>query len=179
MKLKNPKNLQEMELEVENTNPIVDGREFTEEDDDTVFYFTNSSDEDFTTQWNKVEYTFPAKRRTRMAIRGESPENVQSIRKMFAERYAIQEFQKTREFVKRNTPIEGQRPVAYSLKVLQPFIDSCLKPLPKAKLISREVVSEEDGKFQGDTKPLDDSSNAPYEVFKDSPVRKYGEMSSD
>lgn len=179
MKLKNPKNLPVMELEVENTNPIIDGQEFKEEDDDTVFYFTNASDEDFTTQWNKVEYIFRAQRRTRMAIRGESPENVQNIRKMFATRYATEQFQKTKEFVKRNTPVEGQRPVAYALSVLQPYIDSCLKPLPKAKLLAKEISSNEDEKFQGDTRPLDNKSNAPYEVFKDAPVREYGEMASN
>lgn len=176
MNLKDPKNvLPQLDLEVENTKPIVDGIEL-EDEDDTVFYFTNASDDDWTTQWNKVEYTFPANRRTRMAIRGESPENVQNIRKMFATRYAIDQFSKTTEFAKRNTPIENKAPIAYNVTVLQPFIDSCLKPLPKAKLISTPVESNEEARFEGTTRPLNDKSNEPYAIFKDIEVKTYGEM---
>lgn len=179
MKLKDPKKvLPQLELEVEKTAPIVDGIEL-EDEDDTVFYFTNASDEDWSTQWNKIMYTFPAQRRTRMAIRGETPENVQNIRKMFAVRYAEEQYRKTKDFEKRNTPKENQRPVPYNATVLQPFIESCLKPLPKAKLLSEEVSSFEEDKFQGDTRPLNDKSNAPYEVFKDAPVKTYGEMPSN
>lgn len=179
MKLKDPKApkkevLPQLELEVEDTAPVVDDSVLQDEDD-TVFYFTNVTNEDWSTQWNKVKYTFPAQRRTRMAIRGESPENVQNIRKMFATRFAVDQFSKTKEFEKRNTPMENKSPIPYNLTVLQPFIDSCLKPLPKAKLISEEVASEDTG-YQGDTKPLDTASSAPYDVFRDAKVKQYGEM---
>ena len=179
MKLpKTPKVLSKLDLKVEeeNTKPIVDGIEL-EDEDDTVFYFTNASDEDWSTQWNKVIYTFPAQRRTRMAIRGSTPEEVQNIRKMFAERYAIQKYAETAEYAKRNTPIENKSPIPYNKTVLQPYIDSCLKPLPKAKQISNKVESDDSDKFQGDTQPLGDTS-APYDVFKDKPVKVYGEMPS-
>lgn len=159
------------------TTPIVDGIEL-EDEDDTIFYFTNNSDEDWSTRWNKVEYTFPAKRRTRMAIRGESPENVQSIRKMFATRYAVEQYAKTSDFQKRATPIENKNPIAYNATVLQPFIDSCLNPLPKARIISQRVESNEDQKFEGGTQPLPDNA-APYDVFKDAPVKVYGEMPNE
>lgn len=178
MKLKEPKknkkqDAPELELEVENTKPIINGVEIDDEDD-TIFYFTNSSDEDWSTQWNKVVYTFPARRRTRMAIRGESPENVQAIRKMFATRYATEMYFKSEDFKRRNTPIENRPPVTYNPLVLQPYIDSCLKPLPKAKLISKEAEKEE-YEFTGSTKPLGDGAD-PYEVFKNDPIKTFGEM---
>lgn len=184
MKLKDPKEkkvLSQLDLEVEekelaeNTRPIIDGVEM-EDEDDTIFYFTNASGNSWSTQWNKHIYTFPANRRTRMAIRGESPENVQNIRKMFATRFATEQYYKTKEFNKRNTPIEGQRPVPYNPTVLQPWIDSCLKPLPKvAPTIPISVESYEDDKFGTSTQPLPDSS-APYDIFRDDPVKTYGEM---
>lgn len=178
MKLKDPKKnvLPQLDLEVENTNPIVNGIELND-DDDTIFYFSNNSNEDWSTQWNKKIYTFPAQRRTRMAIHGESPENVENIRKMFAVRYAKEQYAKTKEFEKRNTPIENKSPIPYNVTVLQPYIDSCLKPLPKGKIDVKaaEVVELP---IQGDTRPLGDTS-APYDVFKDTPVKTYGEMPSN
>ena len=156
MKLKDPKKdkvLPKLELEVEDTTPIINGL-IQEEEDDTVFYFTNASDEDWSTQWNKVEYTFPAQRRTRMSIRGETPENVQAIRKMFAVRFARDQYAKTQEFAKRNTPLENKMPIPYNMNVLQPYVDACLKPLPKAKLVTADVQSFEDNRFSGSTRPL-------------------------
>lgn len=182
MKLKTPKVLPKLELEVENpieenTRPIVDGVEL-EDEDDTIFYASNPTDEDWTTQWNKVKYTFPAQRRTRMAIHGATPEEVQAIRKMFAVRFATEQYYKTKEFAKRNEGIVGQRPVPYSTKVLQPWVNAFLTNLPKANLKKEKVESYEDEKFTGDTKPLDDT-NAPYDVFKNAPVKTYGQMSDN
>ncbi len=180
MKLKDPKKvLPQLDLEVEetfdeNTTPIVDGVEIADEDD-TVFYFTNASDEAWTTQWNKVKYTFPAQRRTRMAIHGATPEEVQSIRKMFATRFANEQYYKTTDFAKRNKPVENRNPIAYGPGVLQPFIDSCLKPLPKAKLISEKVESDEDSKFSGQTRPLKEGVN-PNVEFQNDEIPVLGEM---
>lgn len=173
---KSPKVLPQLDLEVEeNTKPIVDGIELNDEDD-TVFYFTNASDEDWSTQWNKIVYTFPAQRRTRMSIRGETPENVQNIRKMFATRFATEMYSKTDAFKKRATPIENKIPVPYNVTVLQPYIDTCLKPLPIGKIKSEELKEDQTEKFGRGTQPLPDNG-APYDVFKDVPVKSYGEMS--
>lgn len=179
MKLKEPKMTLKIEKtdEIENENPIIDGHEFVEEEDDTIFYFSNNSDEDFTTQWNKVKYTYPAKRRTRMSIRGATPEEVQSIRKMFAERYAQEQYMRTKDFNDRNKPLEGHYPVTYGKNVLQTWIDSCLVPLPKAKQIAEKGDSDE-VPTSGTSIPLDNKSGAPYDVFKDAEVKTYGEMSN-
>lgn len=179
MKLKEPKKLKtEKTEEVLNENPIIEGVEIHEEDDDTVFYFSNNSDEDFVTQWDKVKYTYPANRRTRMSIRGATPEEVQNIRKMFAERYAQQQYMKTKDFADRNKPLEGHYPVVYGKNVLQPWIDACLVPLPKAKQLTEkgEVM---DIATSGSSIPLDDKSGSPYDVFKNAEVKTYGQMSDN
>lgn len=180
MKLKDPKKLK-IEKPIEeiiNDNPIINGHEVFEEDDETVFYFTNNSEEAWSTQWNKVIYTYPAKRRTRMSIHGATPEEVQNIRKMFAERYAQEQYMKTKDFNDRNKPLEGHYPVVYGKNVLQPWIDSCLVPLAKAKQLTQKGEVMETS-TSGSSIPLDDKSGSPYDVFKNAEVKTYGEMSSN
>ena len=49
-------------------------------------------------------------------------------------------------------------------KKLQPWIDSCLKPKPKALLKIEEVHENTDGKFIA-SKPIDESTFDPRETF--------------
>lgn len=106
-----------------------------------VFYFTNATDEDFVTLWNNKEYTYPAGTTVPMIIANESLENIQQIRKYFAKRLAEREYFKSKDFnkVKNGTPNAGSgaNMVAsmYDEKLLQPWIDECLEPLPRAKPI--------------------------------------------
>lgn len=121
---------------------------------DGVFRFTNWSEEDFKPKWNSIEYTYPAQRTTPMIISGESPENVQSIRKLFARQLAEREFYKTDKFKRMNGPDQGLKPALYTDSDLATGIQRCLEPLqvatPVAKMV-KEVHEEvfrkdEDGK---------------------------------
>lgn len=111
-------------------------------DFDGVFRFSNNSDEDFKVLWNNIEYTFPAKTRSPMIIRGESPENTQEIRKRFAFKWAEKEWYKGDEY-KRMKEMGNGLPPTRNDKVLEPLIQMCLDPLPTAKAQVVEKVRVE------------------------------------
>lgn len=178
MELKNPRGKKvqledEVEFFTKETVVINDPYNTEEVQEPDIFYFTNSSDEDFTTQWNKVEYTFPAMRTVRLYIKGESPEGVQSIRKMFAYRFAQREFFKSSEFKRLDGMRSNGMVTTYNEKLLQPFIDTCLKPLAKEKLKITEVNDNVDGNFKA-TKAIGENTNLS-EAFKDTPIESIGQ----
>lgn len=168
MKLKDPKKVpQKLEEEVEfhtNETVIVNDPSAEEVQDPDIFYFSNTSNQDWTTQWNKVRYTFPANKTVRLFIKGESPENVQSIRKMFAYRFAQEQVLKS-DTVKNIIQNSKGAGGTYDEKLLQPFIDACLKPLAKAKLSVTETKDNPEAMFKA-SKAVSDKSNLNYE-FKD------------
>lgn len=108
---------------------------------DGTFRFTNFTEEPFTTLWNSVEYTFPAMSTVPMIIAGESPENVQSIRKTFARRLAMREFYKGNRYDALNglTAKTGVPPLVDEEKEFTPFIAKCLEPLPAATATAKRV----------------------------------------
>ena len=111
-------------------------------DFDGVFRFSNNSDEDFVFLWNNVEYKFPAKTRSPMIIRNESPENVQEIRKKAAFKWAEKQWYKGDEY-KRMSKMGAGLPPTRDDKVLEPLIQMCLSPLPVAKAtITEKPVKE-------------------------------------
>jgi len=136
------------------------------EDFDGVFRFTNFTDEDFTTLWNSQEYTFPKQSRSPMIISGESPENVQNIRKIFAKRLAKREFYKGARYDELNSLTEKSRGVPTTFdedKEFAPFIQKCLEPLPAARATVKEkakqtITVSEHTKIVGDKESL--KSNA-------------------
>lgn len=99
---------------------------------DGVFYFTNTTTEDFIHLWNSEEYTFPANTMCPMIMAKESLEGIQEIRKRFAYDLAVREYYKSKDYTK-NSKMGNGLPPLFDDKVLQPWIDACLKPLPKAK----------------------------------------------
>jgi len=111
-------------------------------DFDGVFRFSNNSDEDFKVLWNNKEYTFPAKSRSPMIILGESPENVQEIRKRFAFKWAEKEWYKSEQYMKMKEMGNGLPPTRDDT-VLQPLVDMCLSPLPTAKAEIKDVPKKE------------------------------------
>lgn len=119
---------------------------------DGVFRFTNDSDQDFSAKWNNVEYTFPARKTSPMIIMGESPDAVQSIRKKFAKEFAEREFYKSAAFLKRNTVAVGETPALYTESELEPYIKSCLNPLPVANATAKVVKNDNDKVFRTDGK---------------------------
>ena len=131
-----------------NPNQLKNEVEEFDPDFDGVFRFTNATDEDFVTLWNNKEYTYPAQSTVPMIIANESLENIQQIRKYFAKRLAEREFYKTKGFKETRNGLKdkdmGRNVVAtsYNEGQLQPFIDSCLKPLPAGKQKVVNVPSE-------------------------------------
>lgn len=118
------------------------------EDFDGVFRFTNATDEDFVTLWNNKEYTYPAGKTVPMVIANESLENIQQIRKYFAERLAKREFLKSKNFIKISNGIKDTMagryviPSSYNESELQPWIDECLKPLEIGRQKVKEIPEE-------------------------------------
>ncbi len=135
-------------------------------DFDGVFRFTNSSDEDFTTRWNNVEYTFPASKTSPMIIPNETQEGIQSIRKKFARDFAEREFYKTEKFSRMNGKEAGPRPALYTDSDLAPFIQKCLEPLEivpakvSAVKVDVEQVFKKDNKGQPRTKVLEEDTGS-------------------
>lgn len=108
-----------------------------------IFMFTNPTDEDFTAMWDKVAYTYPARKTSPMIIQRATPEEIQNIRKKFAKELAIREYYKTDSFKvlgKENSPVASVRSGAtYTDSALAPFIQQCLDPLPQAQAITTPV----------------------------------------
>lgn len=114
------------------------------EEFDGVFRFTNATDEDFVGRWNGKEYTFPAQKTSPMIIPDETAAGVQSIRKKFARELAEREFYKTPKFGYMNSRERGEKPALYTDADLEPFIQTCLKPLPIAQAKVRVVANPEE-----------------------------------
>jgi len=108
---------------------------------DGVFRFTNFTDEDFTTLWNSVEYTFPAMSTVPLVISGESPENTQTIRKIFAKRLAQREFFKSSRYAELNglTAKSGVPPLVNEDVEYAQFIQKCLEPLAPATVKAKKL----------------------------------------
>lgn len=115
---------------------------------DGVFRFTNATSEDFVFLWNNKEYIYPAGKTVPMVIADESLERIQSIRKMAAKRLAEREFFKSKNFDKIKNGIKdtmaGRYVIAstYDEKLLQPWVDDCLKPLEIGKQKIKEIPEE-------------------------------------
>lgn len=119
------------------------------DDFDGVFRFTNATSEDFIFLWNNKEYIYPAGKTVPMIIADESLERIQSIRKMAAKRLAEREYFKTKEFMKAKNGLKdsmaGRFVIAssYDEKLLQPWVDECLKPLEIGRATIRNVPEEQ------------------------------------
>lgn len=119
------------------------------EDFDGVFRFSNPSKEDFVGVWNNRQYLFPAGTTVPIVMAEHSPIEIQHIRKKFAKDLAEREFYKSKEY-KGLSDQEGKsgnrtfsgihQAATYTLKDLEPYIKSCLKPLPSSALTSKPVA---------------------------------------
>ncbi len=123
-------------------------------DFDGIFRFTNPSDEDFVAKWDNREYIFPANSTSPMVIRNATPEEVQQIRKKFAQDLAEREFFKSEKLKKMEasellpdgTPrfTSFKKAGLYSIDSdLAPYIQRCLEPLPISHALVREVERED------------------------------------
>lgn len=141
-----------------------------------VFYFTNATEEDFAHLWNSKEYTFPAGTSCPLIIPNETLENIQEIRKRFAYDLAVREFYKGKEYIRMSKMGNGLPPT-FDEKLLQPWIDQCLSPLPKAiAKVKQGKKSPKDDEQNYTSKALKTGEDPNY-LFKDAVVEEKGEMS--
>ncbi len=101
-----------------------------------TWIFSNPDTEDFTGIWNGTSYTFKAMSTSPFYIIDANPIETQEIRKQFARKLAERMFGKTKRYEKLEKDGEGKPvPRFYDYAVeIQPFVDQCLKPLPKAEI---------------------------------------------
>lgn len=142
-------------------------------DFDGVFRFTNATDEDFVAFWNNKEYTFPAGKTVPLIIADETLENIQEIRKKFAYQLATREFYKGKTYKTMSKQGNGLPPL-FDEKILEPMIETCLKPLPMARAEVKEAKKPVI-KFKG-SKAISEKDN-PNFVFKDDEPTEMGKMS--
>lgn len=143
-------------------------------DFDGVFRFSNPFDEDFKVLWNNKEYTFLAHTRSPMIIMGESPENVQNIRKKFAYKLAEREWYKGAEYQRMSKMGNGLPPTRDD-KTLEPLIEMCLSPLPVAKAEVKELPKKKETFKSTKAVGQDDNLNAAFaDETKDENLQKVG-----
>lgn len=134
-----------------------------------VFRFTNATNEDFKALWNNKEYTFPAGKMTPMLIANETPENVQEIRKKFAFKLAVREFHKGEVYNKMKDQGRGH-PATYDERILEPWIQQCLEPLPLGSMQVKDLPREDESNYKAsmafdkDT-PIDLKANVPTQAL--------------
>jgi len=124
---------------------------------DGVFKFTNASKEDFKVLWNNKEYIFPAESTCPLIIPNTTPEEIQSIRKKFALKFAQREFAKSKEW--KAIEKEGNKhltPATYNEAILEPYIQQCLSPLPLGSAKVNAGVSNEPKFIDGGSVVLGD-----------------------
>jgi hypothetical protein len=113
---------------------------------DGVFRFTNPTSEEFVTMWNSVEYKFPPMSTSPLIIMGESPENVQAIRKKFAHRLAVEVFYNSDRYNDLNdlTKKKGVPPLVDFEKepVFIEFVQKCLEDLPVSHAAVEPIKKE-------------------------------------
>lgn len=115
---------------------------------DMTFPFTNYTDKDFTAKWDGQEYTLPALSTVKMIgmIPTASPEEIQSIRKKFANDLAVAVFYQSKDYkpfdVTPEQSREGKIGMLYTEKDIAPFIQRCLEPLPVAHAEVKETIKK-------------------------------------
>lgn len=129
-----------------------------------VFMFTNPTNKDRKYLWNNKEYSFPAESTVPLIIPTETLENIQEIRKRFAYRMAEE-----RVYEGEITPggynylkmkeMGGGMPPTFDPKILEPFIEECLKPLPIKRADIKQGKKIDDERNYKATKALDDKED--------------------
>lgn len=148
-------------------------------DFDGVFRFTNNTAEDFVVLWDNKEYVFQAHTSSPLIIRGETLENIQEIRKKFAYKLAEREFFKSQTYydmVEQGNKSAGGVPPIPDPKILEPWIEECLVPLPIVIAPTRVLPRDSDQNYT--SKSFDDKAGIGNinEAFKDAPIEVKGEM---
>lgn len=130
------------------------------EDFTGVFYFTNPTNKDRTRLWNNKEYTFPAESTVPLIILSEPLENVQEIRKRFAKDLALERVYEGEvtpsgyDYMKAKE-MGGGMPPTFDEKILEPFIQECLKPFPIKRAAVKTGAKIDDDNNYKSTKAMD------------------------
>lgn len=148
-----------MEIPAKIEDKIVDPTNYI----DGVFYFSNTSKDEFKALWNNVEYSFPPMSCVPLLIPDHTAVQIQEIRKRFAYRWAEAQWFQGKEY-KSMVKIGGVKPSARDDKHLEPLIQMCLTPLPLRPLKSEVIKMKV--KLTGKSKPVDDGFDAKA-TFKD------------
>lgn len=153
------------------------------EDFSGVYYFSNPTKKDRSYLWNNKEYTFPAESTVPLIIASESLENIQEIRKRFAYRMAEERFYEGEttpsgsNYIKLKEMGNGLPPT-FSEKILEPFIEECLKPLPikRAKIVQAKNDVDDERNFKI-TKAMGEQED-PNRLFaeENQNVKKFGKV---
>lgn len=101
--------------------------------------FTNPMKREWKHLWNNKEYIFPPESTVPLIIPTETLENIQEIRKRFAKDLALDrvyEGEVTPSGFDYNKAKEMGRgmPPTFDEKILEPFIQECLKPMPVKRM---------------------------------------------
>jgi len=146
-------------------------------DFDGVFRFTNATNEDFIALWNGKEYLFPSGTCCPMIIPDETLESIQEIRKKWAYKLAVREFYKSKKYRDMSKMGKGLPPT-YDDKVLEPWIDECLRPLPAARMAVREGKKDSESNYKA-SKAIGEKDNPNY-VFREESdqVKPLGKMAN-
>lgn len=92
-----------------------------------------------------------------MIIASESLENIQEIRKKAAYKFATREFYKSKDYRMMSKAGNGLPPI-FDEKVLEPWIEACLRPLPVAKVKVKEGKKDTGNNYKG-SKALSDKDD--------------------
>lgn len=153
-----------------------------------VFYFTNPTKVDRKRLWNNKEYNFPAESTVPLIIPSETLENVQEIRKRFAKDLALERLYEGEkvysadgktvlfDYLKAKEMGNGLPPT-FDEKILESFIQECLKPLPIKRASVKSAASVDDESRYKVTKAMGEGDN-PNQLFaeENKNVPTYGKM---
>lgn len=135
-----------------------------------VFYFTNPTKETRSCLWNNKEYTFEPESRVPLIISNETLENIQEIRKRFAKKIALERLYEGEKVYARDgktvlfdytkaKEMGNGLPPTFDEKILEPFIEDCLKPLPLKRAVVKDGKSVDDERQYKATKAMAESDN--------------------
>jgi len=147
-----------------------------------VFMFTNPTKKERKYLWNNKEYIFPAESTVPLIIPTETLENIQEIRKRFAFRMAEErvyegEVTPSGYNYKKAKEMGNGMPPTFDQKILEPFIEECLKPLAVKRAAIKEGKKLDDERNYKATKGMGSGfggqpSESPAEIFTENENRQ-------
>ncbi len=145
-----------------------------------VFMFTNPTKTERRFLWNNKEYIFPAEATVPLIIPTETLENIQEIRKRFAKAMAQERLYEGEPVLNRDGKIVFEYhkamemgkglPPTFDEKILEPFIEECLKPLPIKRIEVKEGKKLDDERKYKATKA--GFQGSPSELFTEDENRE-------